>query len=69
MTGSCLLDRAKDVVYFKYSRPFEILRDLQVAAATLKSNIVICGDRTKSNCNCQKSTEIFSYFPPSTDQI
>lgn len=53
--GKYLLDCTKDVVCFKYSHSFEILRDLKVETATLKWNIVICGDGTKSNF--QKSTE------------
>lgn len=47
--GKSLHDCIKVVVYFKYFDPIEILRDLQVETATLKWNIVICGDGTKSN--------------------
>lgn len=67
--GKYLIDCTKDVVYFKYSHPFEILRDLKEDTETLKWNIAICGDGTKSKCNCQKYTEIFSCFSASTDQM
>lgn len=60
--GKCLLDFTEDVAYFKYFPPFETQGDL-------KWNIVILGDSTRSNCNCQKSTEIFSCFLATADQI
>lgn len=57
-----LIDCTKDVIYFKYFHPFEILRDLKVDTWTLKWNIAICRDGTKVNIiakNTQKDLVAF----------
>lgn len=57
--GKYLIDCTKDVVYFKYSHAFEILK---VDTATLKWNIAICGDAAKSKCNCQNKQKYLVAF-------